>query len=57
MAGLGVPGVKSLFLAWGQTGDLGVGRKGQIALTYFKRVGICNGASSTVHSSFFCFVC
>ena len=31
-----------------QTGDLGMGSKGQLPLDFFKSVGICDGAPSNV---------
>ena len=35
-------------LTYNQTGDLGMGSKGQLPLDFFESVGICDGASSNV---------
>ena len=35
-------------LTYDQTGDLGMGSKGQLPLDFFERVGICDGAPSNV---------
>ena len=40
------------FLLNSQTGDLGVGSKGQIPLNFIENVGKCDGVPSTEHSSF-----
>ena len=46
------PGCTENILHYNQTGDLGMGLKGQLPLDFFESVGICNGAPSNV----FCFL-
>ena len=42
------PGYNEIFLTYDQTGDLGMGSKGQLSLDFFESVGICDGAPSNV---------
>ena len=46
------PGCTENILHYNQTGELGMGLKGQLPLDFFESVGICNGAPSNV----FCFL-
>ena len=45
------PGWTENILPYNQTGDLGMGSKGQLPLDFFESAGICDGAPSNV----FCF--
>ena len=42
------PGYTEFFFTYDQTGDLGMGSKGQLPLDFFESVGICDGAPSNV---------
>ena len=42
------PGYTEMFLPYDQTGDLGMGSKGQISLDFFESMGICDDAPRNV---------
>ena len=42
------PGYTENFLPYNQTGDLGMGSKGQLPLDFFESMGICDGAIECV---------
>ena len=42
------PGYTEIFFTYDQTGDLGMGSKGQLPLDFFESMGICDGTPSNV---------
>ena len=44
----GMSRIHRTILTYDQTGDLGMGSKGQLPLDFFESVGICDGATSNV---------